>query len=248
MTSTTASQVTKLGTIMGLWAHPDDETFASAGLLTMAAAAGQTVVCVTATKGEAGVQDSDTWPAMQLGEIRARELAAALDILAIGGRHHWLDLADGACREASEDMVLSKLKSLLERYRPDTIVTFAPDGMTGHPDHQAVSGWAQALVTAADWPILLLYVVTTSEAYDHYLKDMDEKFNIFFNVEQPHVVAEHSCDLALRLPPDIVQKKYLALEAMPSQTAAMLAAYPKSYLCEAFSIEGFVDAAHFTNS
>lgn len=33
---------------------------------------------------------------------------------------------------------LARLAPIVERVRPDTIVTFGPDGITGHPDHIAV--------------------------------------------------------------------------------------------------------------
>jgi LmbE family N-acetylglucosaminyl deacetylase len=237
-----------LGDILGLWAHPDDETFTSAGLFAAAAAAGQTVVCVTATKGEAGVRNPDKWPPKKLGEIRAQELSAALQILGIGECHHWLGLVDGECNAVQDDVVLQQLHALLEQYRPNTIVTFPPDGMTGHSDHQAVSAWARALVAAADWSIRLLYVVPTRESYDTHLKDMDAVFDIFFGIEEPRLVAEKSCDLLLTLTPELQEKKYQALAAMPSQTSAMLDAYPRAYICDAFRTEGFVDAAHYANS
>ena len=39
-----------LGTILGVWAHPDDDIYLSAGLMAVAAAAGERVVDVTATR------------------------------------------------------------------------------------------------------------------------------------------------------------------------------------------------------
>ncbi len=44
-----------LGTILGVWAHPDDEAYLSAGLMATAIAAGRRVVCVTATRGRGGL-------------------------------------------------------------------------------------------------------------------------------------------------------------------------------------------------
>src|ERR671922_141060 len=38
-----------LGTILGVWAHPDDEAYLSAGLMARAVRNGSRVVCVTAT-------------------------------------------------------------------------------------------------------------------------------------------------------------------------------------------------------
>ena len=49
----------ELGTILGVWAHPDDETYLCAGLMASAARAGSRVVCVTATRGELGTGDHD---------------------------------------------------------------------------------------------------------------------------------------------------------------------------------------------
>jgi LmbE family N-acetylglucosaminyl deacetylase len=43
-----------LGTVLGVWGHPDDEAYLSAGLMMRALTNGHRVVCVTATRGEAG--------------------------------------------------------------------------------------------------------------------------------------------------------------------------------------------------
>ena len=55
---------------MGVWAHPDDETYSMAGIMATAVKNGQQVICVTATRGEAGVQDHLRWPAHKLAEDR----------------------------------------------------------------------------------------------------------------------------------------------------------------------------------
>lgn len=60
------SDIKKLGTILGIWAHPDDESWASAGIMITAAANGQRTACVTATKGEAGETDEKRWPKKSL--------------------------------------------------------------------------------------------------------------------------------------------------------------------------------------
>jgi hypothetical protein len=43
------TRISALGTIMGIWAHPDDEAYLSGGPMALARANGQRVVCVTAT-------------------------------------------------------------------------------------------------------------------------------------------------------------------------------------------------------
>jgi LmbE family N-acetylglucosaminyl deacetylase len=56
-----AEVVAGLGTIVGVWAHPDDEAYLSGGLMAAAGDAGSRVVCVTATRGERGTPDPEAW-------------------------------------------------------------------------------------------------------------------------------------------------------------------------------------------
>jgi LmbE family N-acetylglucosaminyl deacetylase len=48
-----------LGTVLTVWAHPDDETYLAGGLLAALTDAGHRVVCVTATRGEAADPTAD---------------------------------------------------------------------------------------------------------------------------------------------------------------------------------------------
>jgi len=85
-----------LGTILGVWGHPDDETYLSAGLMAAAARRGQRVLCATATRGEYGSQDEQRWPSATLGRVRERELLRSLEILGVHD-HRWLEYIDGSC-------------------------------------------------------------------------------------------------------------------------------------------------------
>ena len=51
-----------LGTVLSVWAHPDDETYLCGGLMADAVRRGNRVVCVTATRGELGSPDEERWP------------------------------------------------------------------------------------------------------------------------------------------------------------------------------------------
>ena len=42
----------------------------------------------------------------------------------------------------------TRLAALLDDVRPDTVLTFGPDGFTGHPDHRTVSAWTDLAVRA----------------------------------------------------------------------------------------------------
>ena len=63
----------RLGTVLAVWAHPDDESFVAGGLLAAASDAGSRIVCLTATRGERGTADPARWHSRQVGQTRTRE-------------------------------------------------------------------------------------------------------------------------------------------------------------------------------
>lgn len=237
---TTVQDLRLLGTILSVWAHPDDESFTCGGIMAAAIQNGQTVICVTATRGEGGVQDESRWPAARLGEIRANELMQACKILGITN-HHWLGYADGGCAAVPDEEGTAKIKAFIDQYRPNTILTFGPDGMTGHTDHQAVSRWAS--LAARGTGIKVYYAVENEEAYEKFLKDLDKQFNIYYKIDKPPVRRKEVCDIALCLSSDLVRKKHAALTAMPSQTEGLLSAIEPDTLEEIFECECYIEAA-----
>lgn len=234
----TEDDIKSLGTILGIWAHPDDETFSMAGIMAVAARNGQTVACVTATRGEKGVQDESRWPAERLGQIRTDELKAALEILGVSN-HCWLDYPDGGCNQVYEKEAVEKITSCIRQYQPDTILSFGPEGMTGHPDHQTVSRWATLARDAAGSRARIFHATQTPEQYQDLLK-ADEQFNIFFNIDKPPVCEEGNCDICFCLDEDTYQLKLKALRAMPSQTEGMLNVFHDS-LRVSLGMEAFVE-------
>lgn len=231
--------VNHLGDILGLWAHPDDETFCCGGLAALASSNGQRVGCITATRGEAGVYHPEKWSKEKIGQIRTLELSAAQSILGIN-EHYWLDFADGGCAQVSDEKALTKIRAIVKEFRPNTIVTFAPNGLTGHGDHRAVSRWATLVARQVDFRVRVLYAVVSEDAYKRHLRDMDKELNIFFDVDEPDLYASDECYLALRLSKDLRRQKGKALRAMPSQTLDMLENFSIDQVCQAFGDEYFV--------
>ena len=212
-----------LGKILGIWAHPDDETFTMGGILEAAVRNGQQVVCVTATRGEAGVQDVSRWPAEELGIIRTEELQAALDILGVR-RHHWLDYPDGGCKKVPIELAVSKVAEYIIRYQPDSIFTFGPDGLTGHDDHRMVSEWVTQAVSQAGSRAAVYHAAQTKAQYQD-MRRADKKFNIFFNITEPRICTPGECAVLFELPDDLYEQKLAAMRAMPSQNEALLKAF-----------------------
>jgi hypothetical protein len=124
-------------TVLGVWAHPDDEAYLSAGLMLRTVARGGRVVCLHATRGELGTDDPVAWPPDRLAHLREQELARALAVAGVR-EHEILGLADGECATTDPDGPIRWISAAITRLQPDLVVTFGSDGMTGHPDHVAV--------------------------------------------------------------------------------------------------------------
>jgi LmbE family N-acetylglucosaminyl deacetylase len=162
-----------LGTIVGVWAHPDDEGYLSGGIMAAAVRAGQRVVCVTATRGEAA--DPARWPPAELATIREAELAACLAVLGVT-EHRWLDYPDGGCAEVDPDAAAEQIAAIIDEVRADTVLTFGPDGQTGHPDHVAVSDWTERAAKRAAHPASLYFSTHTHEwvaMFEVVARDLD---------------------------------------------------------------------------
>lgn len=221
MLITSPGDLKKLGTILGVWAHPDDEIFSISGIMAAAVQNGQEVICITATRGEKGVQDETRWPAAELAEIRQQELYDAYKLIGIH-HHHWLDYKDGECNQVNETEAAGRVAELIKLYQPDTIMTFGPDGLTGHPDHQAVSRWADLAKALSGSQAAVYHIVQTPEQYQA-MTETDKQLNVFFNTDKPPLQQTENCDICFSLDADLLAIKRNALAAMHSQTEQLLA-------------------------
>jgi len=136
--------------VTALFAHPDDETFATGGTLARCAAGGARCSLYCATDGDAGRSSGiPVSSRADLGWLRRAELADACTLLGIGTVTHG-GHADGALGAADPELVIGEMVSLLRRERPDVVLTFGPEGApTAHRDHRAVSRLATAAVLLA---------------------------------------------------------------------------------------------------
>ena len=134
-------------TLLAVWAHPDDETVVGAGLMAAAAAQGFRVVSVAATLGEHGTDDPVASPPARLARIREQELARALTRLG-ADRPVLFGYEDGDCENIADEAGAERVGSVIDRFDPTAVLTFGPDGVTGHPDHQAVGRWTASALRA----------------------------------------------------------------------------------------------------
>lgn len=219
---TSFADVRALGTTVGIWAHPDDETYLAGGLMAALRDAGQRVVCVTATRGDAGNGlhiDGTEAQRAALGAVRTAELARALDLLG-GVEHHWLDYADGRLVDVNPETAIRRLLMIMDDVRPQTVISFGPDGVTGHRDHRTVAAWTfRAASRARPRPSLLQAAFTPDDL--QATADLDERFGIF-EAGPPPPVAEHELAVRLRLTGSSLDRKVAALVEQRSQTGELI--------------------------
>lgn len=211
-----ANNISKLGTVLGVWAHPDDETWASAGIMMTALANGQRVAVVTATRGERGSVDPRRWPLETLGKIRQDEMAKALKVLGIT-EHYWLDYYDGDCENVDLNQACVSLQQIFDKVRPDTVLTFGPDGLTGHPDHTTVGKWARQVARTCGFQPTVYEVTESLEKYESVDKQSDKLLNIFFQTAKPRMLPEAEMNICFRLTPALIEAKLNAIRAHKSQ-------------------------------
>lgn len=225
-----------LGTILGVWAHPDDEAFLSSGVMADAVRKGDRVACVTATRGELGSWDEERWPLESMGEVRVSELEESLAILGVT-EHHWLDYPDGACGEVPLEEAVTRVGAIVEEVKPDSILTFGPEGMTGHPDHETVSAWATEAFRRVAGPGARLFYATKTPEYMERLGPVLGP--VVFAPENPPVTDREDLGIDFVLPDDLLDLKLKALAAHRSQVEGLLAVFGPEMFREDASAEWF---------
>ena len=230
-----------LGTVLGVWAHPDDEAYCSAGLMALVRRHGGRVVVATATWGEQGSAEPRLVPPARLAHVRRLELGASLAELGVR-EHRFLGFRDGTCSTVPFATGVARVRRLLDDIRPDTIVTFGPDGMTGHPDHRAVSAWTTAAWDETGRAARLWYATLTDEFHETW-GATNRSTGLFDDTDD---VPSWPCDelaFEIRLPDDVLDRKVDALLAQRSQTQSLVDRVGLDRYRRWWATESFVDAA-----
>ncbi len=145
--------------LLGVFAHPDDETGVAASIASWTHGSGRTVAHVYCTRGEGGGNMVGTQSGPALGILREIELREALRGLGVQ-QVHFLDKADFAYTESlsvtlerwNHEDTLGRLVRVIRSLRPEVVITMNPAPSPGqHGNHQA-AGWlaTEAFDAAAD--------------------------------------------------------------------------------------------------
>ena len=131
--------------LLGVFAHPDDETFCAGGTFACYAGQGAEIMVVSATRGQAGqIRDAAAGNRQTIAAVREAELRLACERLGIT-EVRCLDHVDGTLADAGFWALVDEVAEVICEFRPDIVITFGPDGGYGHPNHVVIS----AVTTAA---------------------------------------------------------------------------------------------------
>ena len=120
-------------TIVGIFAHPDDEAFGPSGTIASLAKENNVyLICVT--NGDAATGKPDP----ELAKIRREELQKSSKILGVK-EVFFLDFPDGSLSNNTYHIVAERIQKVLDTLQPQLLITYEPHGVSGHLDHIAVS-------------------------------------------------------------------------------------------------------------
>jgi LmbE family N-acetylglucosaminyl deacetylase len=122
-------------------AHPDDDTFSATGTAALHSDDPDfRLTVVVVTSGEAGeISDPSLATPETLASVREEEDRASWAALGRSpDRHEFLRYPDGGVARQDRAELVDRVASILREERPQVVITFGPDGVTGHSDHVAV--------------------------------------------------------------------------------------------------------------
>ncbi len=168
-------------TLMAVHAHPDDEAIGTGGVLAKYASEGIRTVLVTCTNGELGDAPGGIKPGeaghenKAIARIRKVELEEACVALGIShlemlgyhdsGMMGWpQNEAPHAFWNTAVEEASTRLAALMQKYRPDVVVTYDENGFYGHPDHIQANRITLAAARETGIPRKLYYTAIAKSA------------------------------------------------------------------------------------
>jgi LmbE family N-acetylglucosaminyl deacetylase len=167
--------------LSAVFAHPDDDTYGIAGSVAKHAGSDLEIAVVMTTSGEAGqIADPSLATRETLAAVREEEDGASWSVLGFEPAIHFLRYPDGGVADVPPESLVAMYLSILQEARPDVVVTFGPEGITGHSDHVAVGGAATAAFHAAraagaDGFRRLLYCCVARSSIDRFNELLRER-------------------------------------------------------------------------
>jgi N-acetylglucosamine malate deacetylase 2 len=145
-----SQELPRLGRVLAVCAHPDDESFGLGAVLAALATAGTASSVLCFTHGEASTLGLGTG---DLRQVRAAELAAAAAILGTGSTV-LLDYPDGRLSGIPLSQLAGHVRQQVQLTGPEALLVFDEGGITGHPDHCQATAAALSAAACDDLTVI----------------------------------------------------------------------------------------------
>jgi len=259
-------------TLMAVHAHPDDESSSTGGVLATYSDEGIRTVVVTCTNGEFGDAPGGVKPGedghdeQAVAQLRLSELRQACKILGVtdletlgyhdSGMPDWdyKDRPEAFCNVPLAQ-VTERVGGLIERYRPQVVVSYDPEGPYQHPDHVHAARAAAAAVAATGIPAKFYLTAMRPSSWRKIwdaLREMGEDVpgprDITDEMRAQMEEAERRITTTVDIRPVLTRKRE-ALFAHSSQIQeSWFSKIPTEIAEEAFGYETFIRASDSTGT
>jgi LmbE family N-acetylglucosaminyl deacetylase len=201
-------------TVLVFTPHPDDDTFACGGIMSILAANKNTVIVAIYTNDNKGSLDLDM-TSERLARIRRAEEEKACEILGIPKENIiWLGYEDGDLEYADPRVLRGEACRLMKKYRPDAVFSIDP-GSTHErwhkTDHRMAAFITKDAFIASEW-----HLYYPQHLLDEDLKPYHVPLAFYYYTEDPN----YAVDIT-----DIVETKLKASAAHVSQFEPSLSKY-----------------------
>jgi LmbE family N-acetylglucosaminyl deacetylase len=259
-------------TLMAVHAHPDDESSSTGGVLASYSGQGIRTVVVTCTNGEFGDAPGGVKPGedghdeQAVAELRLAELRQACKILGVTDLetlgYHDSGMPDWDYKDRPEafcnvplDVVTERVSGLIERYRPQVVVSYDPDGPYQHPDHVHAARAAAAAVAATGIPAKFYQTAMRPsswrkiwEALRELGEDVPGPRNITDEMRAQMEEAERRITTTVDIRPALDRKREALLTHSSQIQDSWFSKIPADIAQEAFGFETFVRVSDSTGA
>ena len=217
--------------LLAVFAHPDDETFRPGGTLALLARSGVKIHLLTLTHGEGGsCGEPPLCTPDELPGVRKRELHCACVALGIQPPH-LLEYPDGHLAQIDAERIIAEILTVVRQVHPQVLLTFGPDGLSGHPDHIIVGQWTTEIFNRVE-EIAALYTIAVPQSLANRL-----------GMHQLHAVPDESIALGVDVS-EVWETKLAAMRCHATQwSSSPMAGTSEERFRLFFGREYFVRAA-----
>ncbi len=182
--------------VLAIFAHPDDES-TTGPMLARYAAEGHDVYLASITSGQKGFRAHFNMPAGdELGRVREEELRCSARALGIH-EPFLLGFQDqGIAPSAAAEQVMARVREIVNETRADVLLSWGPDGITGHIDHRMASNIATCVFqqqAKLEWIPRKLYYLAFPESKFLANPDPLNRKRLFLTVSDEFITTVVDC-------------------------------------------------------